>query len=374
MLRLRTTSRWRDAAQGSALGLVAYALLSRLVGSGSSHTPPRSISSLVFELRQRSWAHTHRITSSIHTPPPSAGLGGEEKSGEAGSQGSLTDSQGRRGGAEGGGEPDGLESQMAGLAACVRRLRVGRRTAVKLLTRSPRATPRKSAGRHAGAMHGELHAQQPEEVSTETHSPRPRAPSVASTSLSSSCLTNATAAPQSELSYLLDANTSRFLASRGRVVGKSNREKFNGLPRSSNNLVLCRYCACEVKPPRRTFCSPACVHQYRLRTDTKYIREVVLARDAGVCAACARNAHMLYIAAAEVSSSHGNNGNNGNRKRSKLSSAAIILQILSVSTSTSSSSTTTTNPLSTATNSSSTAAGKVATQGRRKGQFLKSQY
>jgi len=48
----------------------------------------------------------------------------------------------------------------------------------------------------------------------------------------------------------------------------------------------CRWCDGEISPPRRTFCSKECVHEYRLRTSTNYLRENVYRRDAGVCALC----------------------------------------------------------------------------------------
>jgi 5-methylcytosine-specific restriction protein A len=49
----------------------------------------------------------------------------------------------------------------------------------------------------------------------------------------------------------------------------------------------CRWCGSRsIPPPRRTFCSPECVHQYRLRTSSQYIRECVYTRDRGVCAIC----------------------------------------------------------------------------------------
>ena len=120
-------------------------------------------------------------------------------------------------------------------------------------------------------------------------------------------------------SRLTVSNTSRFLASRGRVVGRKNRAKFQQLPRR-NDRVLCRYCAKEVAPPRRTFCSEHCVHQYRLRSDSGYIRQCVLERDRGVCALCLRNAHILYIAAAHVGALPG--------VRSKLATASIMLSML----------------------------------------------
>lgn len=56
--------------------------------------------------------------------------------------------------------------------------------------------------------------------------------------------------------------------------------------RGKNGRVLCRWCRTEVSGRRRTFCSDACVHEWRLRTDTGYLRECVFKRDAGVCAQC----------------------------------------------------------------------------------------
>ena len=37
---------------------------------------------------------------------------------------------------------------------------------------------------------------------------------------------------------------------------------------------------------RRTFCSDECVHQWRLRSSTSYLRKFVLRRDRGICALC----------------------------------------------------------------------------------------
>lgn len=42
---------------------------------------------------------------------------------------------------------------------------------------------------------------------------------------------------------------------------------------------------------RRTFCSAACVHEWRLRSSTSYLRECVFERDAGVCALCRLDTH-----------------------------------------------------------------------------------
>jgi 5-methylcytosine-specific restriction endonuclease McrA len=48
----------------------------------------------------------------------------------------------------------------------------------------------------------------------------------------------------------------------------------------------CRRCGIEVPKGRFTFCSDACVHDWKLRTDPAYLREQVFARDRGVCAMC----------------------------------------------------------------------------------------
>lgn len=49
---------------------------------------------------------------------------------------------------------------------------------------------------------------------------------------------------------------------------------------------MCRWCKQPVSGRRRTFCSDACVHEWRLRSSVSYLRECVLARDNGICAAC----------------------------------------------------------------------------------------
>jgi 5-methylcytosine-specific restriction endonuclease McrA len=61
----------------------------------------------------------------------------------------------------------------------------------------------------------------------------------------------------------------------------------SSLDRGANGRVLCRWCSLEVPPPRRTFCSDWCVHEWRLRSDPGYLREKVFERDNGVCALCA---------------------------------------------------------------------------------------
>jgi ketosteroid isomerase-like protein/5-methylcytosine-specific restriction endonuclease McrA len=48
----------------------------------------------------------------------------------------------------------------------------------------------------------------------------------------------------------------------------------------------CRWCGSEVPARRRTFCSAACVHEWKLRADPGYLRDQVFLRDKGVCAMC----------------------------------------------------------------------------------------
>jgi len=58
----------------------------------------------------------------------------------------------------------------------------------------------------------------------------------------------------------------------------------------------CRFCLGPVAPPRRTFCSDACVDEWKLQTDGKFRRQKVFARDRGVCNACGRDCHALEAA------------------------------------------------------------------------------
>lgn len=58
------------------------------------------------------------------------------------------------------------------------------------------------------------------------------------------------------------------------------------LKKGPNGYNLCRECSTEVTPPRRTFCSEECVHEWKCRTDPGYQAREVLKRDKGVCALC----------------------------------------------------------------------------------------
>jgi len=54
---------------------------------------------------------------------------------------------------------------------------------------------------------------------------------------------------------------------------------------------MCRWCKGVVSGRRRTFCSDACVHEWRLRSSSSYLRECVFERDGGICAVCRVDTH-----------------------------------------------------------------------------------
>lgn len=58
------------------------------------------------------------------------------------------------------------------------------------------------------------------------------------------------------------------------------------LVKGENGRFLCRFCKIEVQPPRRTFCSDKCVHEWSIRSSSSYARKHIFKRDKGVCALC----------------------------------------------------------------------------------------
>ena len=58
------------------------------------------------------------------------------------------------------------------------------------------------------------------------------------------------------------------------------------LPRGPNGHALCRFCGVETRPPRKTFCSAECVHEWKMRSRPSYLKAVVYRRDHGVCGSC----------------------------------------------------------------------------------------
>ncbi len=58
------------------------------------------------------------------------------------------------------------------------------------------------------------------------------------------------------------------------------------LAKGENGRALCRWCNLEVPSRRQTFCSDWCVEEWKIRSDPGHLRQRVLERDSGVCAAC----------------------------------------------------------------------------------------
>lgn len=56
--------------------------------------------------------------------------------------------------------------------------------------------------------------------------------------------------------------------------------------RDADGTPLCRFCNRRVLPPRRTFCSDQCVHEWSVRSNVQYARAHVFLRDRGVCSIC----------------------------------------------------------------------------------------
>ena len=72
-------------------------------------------------------------------------------------------------------------------------------------------------------------------------------------------------------------------------------------------LLQCRWCGSQIKGLRRSFCSEACVHEHKLRSDVAYMRIAVFKRDCGVCAICKRDCEQLKNEALNILKLHGNN-------------------------------------------------------------------
>ncbi len=69
-----------------------------------------------------------------------------------------------------------------------------------------------------------------------------------------------------------------------RYYGKLINAKL--FPKDENGFTMCRWCNGPVKPPRRTMCSPECVHEILIRTSGRYLRDCVFKRDKGICKLC----------------------------------------------------------------------------------------
>lgn len=59
---------------------------------------------------------------------------------------------------------------------------------------------------------------------------------------------------------------------------------------------LCRWCGKAVPSGRKSWCSEACVEDFKVRNHPQALRAHLLARDGGVCHDCGLEAHLLRVA------------------------------------------------------------------------------
>jgi len=83
--------------------------------------------------------------------------------------------------------------------------------------------------------------------------------------------------------------------SRKRRLSLKDNEKEIGHLRGPHGRRLCRFCKKEVSPPRRTFCSDSCTHEWRIRSDLKYLRKLIYQRDLGQCSRCSIDTRYVRI-------------------------------------------------------------------------------
>lgn len=89
------------------------------------------------------------------------------------------------------------------------------------------------------------------------------------------------------------------MSKRRRASLKASNRELKGQV-GPNGHRLCRWCKKEVQPPRRTFCSDECVHEWKLRSDPQYLREHVYRRDLGRCASCRADTRLQKIQLEDV--------------------------------------------------------------------------
>lgn len=68
----------------------------------------------------------------------------------------------------------------------------------------------------------------------------------------------------------------------------------------ANGKRGCRWCRGELQGRRTSFCSDACVHEWKIRTNPGYVRALVFDRDRGVCALCALDTEAAAIEASKA--------------------------------------------------------------------------
>jgi len=81
------------------------------------------------------------------------------------------------------------------------------------------------------------------------------------------------------------------------------------MPLGPNGLYLCRWCqeessATAKSKKGKTFCSPGCLHEHKIRTNANYVRKCLLVRDKGICQKCGFEVHKLFLQAYNAIRNH----------------------------------------------------------------------
>jgi 5-methylcytosine-specific restriction endonuclease McrA len=69
--------------------------------------------------------------------------------------------------------------------------------------------------------------------------------------------------------------------------GVSNADRFSRR-KDASGRNLCRMCGEPTLDKRQTFCGPRCLRDFFMLTDWRRVRQVVYARDGGICMKCGR--------------------------------------------------------------------------------------
>jgi len=77
-------------------------------------------------------------------------------------------------------------------------------------------------------------------------------------------------------------------------MSKRRRMGATALKFSDSGKGRCRWCDREVPPPKVSFCGKACVHEWRVRRDSQYVRSCLRRRDKGHCSFCGEDAIAIY--------------------------------------------------------------------------------
>lgn len=96
------------------------------------------------------------------------------------------------------------------------------------------------------------------------------------------------------------------MSKRRKITTRDSDKELRGR-KGPNGFRLCRWCKKEVQPPRRTFCSDECVHEWRLRSNVGYLREHTYKRDLGICASCNSDTRLQKIQLENILKSCGYN-------------------------------------------------------------------